>query len=418
MGGFRRDRWVVTQGNKLYHSPDNDYHYRYYCDLTSYAYGGYFANAFERNGKVYVCPANAREILVVADGRVEKSIPLMDVGKNQRAFGGGVDFEKYIFLWANEYPYIVRLDTDDESVAYLSAYAEINQAEINGEKRWGARAIVGRRLLLCSPVNDTVVSLDIDDCTAEPEILHSGAALTGGCMGLSIEPDRETLWILPYEGSVLTKWNMRTGELKEYSGVPENFRCYNRIQQCESMERPFANIAFDGDYAYIAPLWGNMFIRMERSTGRMEEWTPPFPLPDKTANGYYSDYTRGNFVEYTDEHNSLAGYGYFSFYDRKLYRVDCAANTYAEIPIVYDREELRAHEPGFCLQSEWFPYAALEGAFHSLADFVDGRKAGAAYDRDRQLAAFESVTANHDGTCGEHVHRFVKERLPERGRKT
>ncbi len=418
MGGYRRDRWVVTQGNKLYHSPDDDYHYHYYCDLSPYASGGYYANAFEKNGKVYVCPANAREILVVAEGRVEKRIPLMDVGKNRWAFGGGGEFEHYIFLWPNEYPYIVRFDTDDESIVYLDPHTEIHQTEVNGEKRWGARGIVDRKLLLCSPVNDTVVSLDIDDCTAEPEILHSRAALTGGCMGMSLDPDGESLWLFPYEGYVLTKWNMRNGELKEYSGVPESFRCYDRVKKCENMERPFANIVYDGDYAYIAPLWGNMFIRMERSTGRMEEWIPPFPLPKEPANGYYNDYTRGNFVGYADENGELKGYGYFSFYDRKLYTLDLAANTYKEIPIVYDKAELKAHEPGFCVQSEWIPYAAIESAFYSLGEFVDGKTVGEAYDKDKQLAAFESVTANHDGTCGEHVHRFVKDRMTERRRKT
>lgn len=416
-GSYNQNRWVITQGNKLYHSPNNDFRYGYYCDLSPYAYGGYYSSVIEKNGKVYVCPANSQEILIVADRKIEKRIPLKSEGEMLRSFHGAEEYGNYILLWPDNYPYIVKYDTISGNIDYIDIHRDIHQAEVKGERRWGARRAVNRRILLASPVNDTVVSIDIDDSEAQAQILHSGAALTGGCMAMSLDPNLKDLWILPYEGNVITKWNPETGELKEYSGLPEGFTCTNRIHGYECMDLPFCNIAFEGDYMYLSPRWGNMFVRMERSTGRMEEWIPPFPLPEEVKSGYYNDGSRGNFVKFIDEEGRLLHNNYFSYYDRKLYEIELSTGTYREIPIIYDREELETHEPGFCERSEWFPYAANENAFNSLRDFLDGTMVGDAFDKEKQLKAFEAVTANHDGTCGENIHRFVADRLAAGGTK-
>ena len=413
---FNQNRWVITQGNKLYHSPNDDFHYRYYCDLSPYAYGNYYSSAIEKDGKVYVCPRNAQDILIVAEGKIEKRIPLKKLGESSGVFSGAAIFENYIFLAPNNYPYIVKYDTNSGNIDYIDVHREIHQAQVKGEKRWGAICIVNRRILLTSPVNDTVVSIDIDDSTAPPQILHSRAALTGGCMRMISDPNREDLWILPYEGNVITKWNPKTGELKEYSGLPERFACINRLFGYECMERPFSSIACEGDYVYLSPGWGNMFIRIERNTGHMEEWIPPFPVPMEVKSDYYNSGIRGKFISNTDEEGRLVKYYYFSYYDRKLYEVGFSEGISREIPIVYDMDELVEHDPGFCEPSEWFPYAANENAFNSLRDFLDGTMTGEPFDEERQLKAFETVTVNHDGTCGESIHRFVADKLSSGGR--
>lgn len=414
-GDFNQNRWVITQGNKLYHSSDNDFHYSYCCDLSPYAYGGYYSNAIEKDGKVYVCPMNAQEILVMEEGKIEKRIPLKKLCKALGSFRGAAIFENYIFLSPGNYPYIVKYDTVGGNIEYIDSHREIWQADVNGKKRWGGACFVNRRVMLASPVNDTVVSIDIDDSTAPAQILHTKAALTGGCMSMISDPNQEDLWILPYEGNAIAKWNPETGELKEYSGLPDGFTCTNRIFGYECMEHPFSGVACEGDYVYLSPGWGNMFIRMERSTGCMEEWIPPFPVPTEARSGYYGEGIRGIFLTNADGEGGSIRYYYHSYYDRKLYEVRLGEGTSREIPIVYDRDELEAHEPGFCEQSEWFPYAANENAFNSLGDFLDGTIVGAAFDKEKQLQAFEVVTANHDGTCGESVHRFVADKLSSGG---
>lgn len=76
---FRREDenvLTITQGNKLYASEFAQCCFKYLCDLSQYAYGNYYMIAFRMNGKIYVCPYNAQDILVVGDGGVEKKIEL------------------------------------------------------------------------------------------------------------------------------------------------------------------------------------------------------------------------------------------------------------------------------------------------------------------------------------------------------
>lgn len=415
-GGVDKNRWMITQGNKLYHSPNGDYHYSFYCDLSPFSGGNYYSRAIERNGKVYVCPANAQDILVLANGRIEKRIPLKNMTERAGAFMGAADYEKYIFLLPNNYPYIVKFDTTNEKIEYIDSYREICQTEVRGEKRWGCRGSWKRQLLLTSPVDDRVIAIDIDNSTSPVRILHSKVHMTGGCMGMVWGKNREDLWLLPYEGETIARWNPETGEVREYSGLPEGFKCIHKTHGYECMEYPFSSVAFEGDYAYLSPMWGNMFVRLELSTGKMEEWIPPFPVPTEVKSGYYSDYSRGNFILHRDEEFKPLGYDYFSLYDRKLYEMDLSKEMCKEIPVVFDRKELEEHESGFCEVSDWLQYAAGENAFNSLGSFLDGNVVGESFDRERQMRAFETIAANHDGTCGENIHHFVKGTLSSGGR--
>lgn len=49
--------------------------------------------------------------------------------------------------------------------------------------------------------------------------------------------------------------------------------------------------------------------------------------------------------------------------------------------------------------------------FQLLPDFLEGNLAGDQFDRERQLRAYRRLSANSDGTSGEKIHHFVKEKL-------
>lgn len=184
------------------------------------------------------------------------------------------------------------------------------------------------------------------------------------------------------------------------------------------MERPFYTAAFWQDKVFIAPYWGNRFFCLDRGTGKMEEWKPPFPVPEKPKNGYYSSWAAGCFLGQTDTLGA-GTYHFFSMMDCKLYDVNLDTEEFREIPVKFDLEELKRQEPGFCEESEWLQYCCRENYFNSLPAFLDGNTAGAAFDRDRQLCAFQKIAANHDGTSGEKIYRFAKETCmrPPAGRR-
>ena len=145
----------------------------------------------------------------------------------------------------------------------------------------------------------------------------------------------------------------------------------------------------------------------------MTEWKPPFPILEKEKNSYYTMGGMANFVnpkKDIEQREPLV----FTLYDRKLYKVDLETNEWQELGIGFDRKELEKNEAGFQKESQWMQYCCLENAFNSLPDFLDGNITGHAFDRQSQLDAYSLIAANHDGTSGEKIYGFMKEKL---GRK-
>lgn len=396
------DDWMLAQGNRLYYSPAGDYQYKYCCDLSEYASGFYYSQVITIGAKHYVCPLNARDIVVISDGKIEKRIELESCIEQVGAFAGAIGYGKYLFLIPNNYPAIVRYDTETDVIQYFCNHLDLFARMVNGEKKIGGFWIYGGYLYLASPVEDRILRIHTD--TLEEQIITAGASHSCGYAG--IVPDGMDLWLLPYHGNVITRWNPVSGEIHEYSNYPDGLSCAHIIHGYECMEVPFANPAFCGDYVYFPPQWANMFICLNKVTGEMTEWKPPFELPEKPLNGYYTSWAKAYFLRPSGEHDENE-YHLFSVFDRKLYFINMKTEEYREIPVEFDVQELIDNEPGFRENSEWLQYACDENAFNTLPDFLDGTITGHAFNRVDQVRAFEKNAANNDGTCGEKIHQYV-----------
>lgn len=416
-----QNAWIVTQGNKLYHSPNNDFHYRYYCDLSEYAAGSYYGRALEIGGKVYVCPQNAQDILIIGDKGIEKRVPLEHCMEQSGAFTMTWNAGRYLLLVPFKYPAIVRYDTVSGKIDYIRGYNDIFVKFVDGEWRVGGSCVWNRFLLIASPTDNRALAVNID--TAAVQTLAIGEENNCGCLYLvpeggynrtygnaaeQEENRRDSVWLLPYSGSVITRWNPITGESQEYAGVPSAFQCKNRPHGHPCMDKPFSVAAFYGDEVFLPPYWGNMFMRLNRKTGEFAQWKPLFPTFEKGKNVYYDAWTVGTFTGKTD----LAGnWLFFSACDNRLYEVDLGTGEYREREVTFDRSELEAHEPGFCENSEWMQYCCEENCFNSLKRLLDEDIAGRPFEQSRQLHAYEKVAVNNDGSCGRKVHRLMAEKV-------
>jgi len=397
--------WMVTQGNKLYHSPNKNYKYQYLCDLSDYAYGDYYFGAINFGNKTYICPRNAQDIIVLHENKIYKRIKLKKCVEQPGAFAFAVPCGKYIFLIPSLYPAIVRYDIVTEELKYLDDNLDVFIGMKNGERLIGGSCVQNGYLFLASPVDNRVLAIESE--SGKEQVLITGANNTCGCRALV--SDGTNLWFMPFSGTVVTCWNPETGEIREYSDFPENLKCRYHSYGVECMERPFSGAAFCGDYVYLAPYWANIYVKLNRITGESIEWKPPFNAPDDIKSEYYLTWCKSWFVRPIDEAKKV--YQLFSFYDRKLYNVDLENNKYEEINIEFDMNELRANEPGFKKNSEWLQYCCQENAFNTLSDFLENKITGNAFNKEDQIAAYREIAANNDGTCGEKIHNFIKERL-------
>lgn len=398
--------WIITQGNKLYHAPRHDYQYEYCLDLSEYAAGEYYLCTIRINEKTYVCPANAQDILVVQNRRIIKKIELEHHVGQTGAFYRARRIGHYIFLIPYQYPAIVRLDTRNDEVSYLYDGKDVFVKEVKGQPRIGGNCVWGRYLLVASPDDNRVLAIDSE--SMEAQLLSTMAENQCGCFVMATAESE--IWMLPYEGTTITGWNPDTGEMREYSGLPDGFKCYNKVYKYECMEAPFSMAAPYQNSIVLSPYWGNMFIALDKETGEMKEWKLPFAVSDEEISGYYMTNRvdmAGCFMGRTDSLGEWT-YRYFHMADRKLYDINLETGEYKELPIGFDKAELKKHEAGYERISDWIKYSCMENAFNSLTDLLENQITGQPFNRDKQIQSYQEIAANSDGTCGEKIYRFIK----------
>lgn len=408
--GWGDDRYQVTLNNELWFSENNDYHYKFYMDLeTGCSEGRYYAAAAEIKGKIYVFPANARHLLIIENKKIRR-IELKELIAQRGAFYSYWYNKKYIFLFPFNYPYLVRFSLDTEDICYMEGIAQFNIRMVDGERCAGGIGVYGNELVFASPADNQFVFVDID--TLKARSLSSNTKCNLGTQGIITEKDN--LWLLPLNGMTLTCWNPKTGYLREYDDVPEKFKSIRWPYEYECRERPFGNIAFSGesgkDNIILSPNWGNMYVSLDRETGKMKEWISPLSFKNRGKNGYFNAGGMGGFV-ITYPQRGKADCRIWYAPERKLYDINIDTKECKEVEIEFDYDELKEHEPGFMEESEWLQYCLGENAFNSLKDLLDNNITGNLFDRERQLKAFSKINANTDGTCGRNVYNFVKGKI-------
>lgn len=394
--------WIIAQGNKLYHSPNNDYKYQYFCNLCDYAYGNYYSQVITIGEKHYVCPANARDIIVIHNEKIEKRIVLEQCMEQSGAFYGAVGNGKYLFLIPNNYQAIVRYNTETEEVTYFDQHLDVFIKMVNGEKRLGGYCSHKGYLYLASPADNQVLAIDAE--TGAEQVLSIDTDSSCGCIWIA--SDGTDLWLLPYFGYTITSWNPVSGDTHVYSDYPDELSCVHIVHGYKCTERPFVTPVFCGDYVYLPPHWANMFICLNKMTGKMTEWKLPFEILRKPKSGYFSSGAKAYF--FPPVRASIPNkYFLFSVFDRKTLLIDLETREYKEISVEFDLLELKENEPGFHEHSEWLQYACEENAFNSLTDFLDENITGNAFNKEEQILTFAKITANTDGSCGKKIHQYV-----------
>lgn len=399
-----KDRYAIVQGNKLYISEPYAYDYKYFCDLSEKEDRNDYSIIREINGKRYVCPVNEQNILVLGEKGVESRIELEERLENPvRAFSGIIVYEKYLLLLPVRYPAIVRYDTESGEIRYFEEYRDIYvQKDEKGTEFRGGVCLYGNILYLASPIENELCKLNIESGEMESFSLQTKAK--GGYIGLT---ERESMvWMYPYRGQTVLRWNLETGEVREYSGFPEGFQCIHPAEHTPTDKYPLGGKFFRGKDIYFVPSWGNMWLKLDTESGVFTEWEKP-TIENETKDHFEPD-ERVVMRWYPEDGEKLQ---LFSWKRRKLYELDFEENTCREIEIKYDMEELKKHAKGFGRSLPSLRYFCLEDTFHWLVDFLDGKLGGEPFDKEAQINAYREIAANNDGSCGKKVHEFISSKL-------
>lgn len=406
---YGNNEWMITQGNKLYRTKNKDYKYKYFCDLCDYAYGDYYAWVFKVNGKDYICPLNAQNILQIGECGIERKIELKRRIERTGAFYGAIGCGRYLFLIPDKYPALVRYDTVTDEVEYYGENLDVFVRDVKGERKKGGYCAWKNYVLIASPVDNQVLKIHAE--SGEMQLLNIDVANHGGW--LFLVADGNDVWMLPYLGKTIVRWNPESGQVHEYNDYPKEFICRHPKYDYECEEVPFGFAAISEKYVYLPPYWGNMYLRLDKQSGEIEEWKDELLQLEKNENEYYFSSKNAYFLSKEnkpdDEECCL-----FSAQDRKLYKVNLKLEKVEEIKVEFELDELQVHEPGFTRISEWLQYCCRENAFNTLTDFIDGNIVGEEFSKEKQVQIYGEIAANYDGTCGIKIHEFICNKLLER----
>ena len=393
--------WLIVKGSYLYHWNNEQNTYRFFCRLSEYSHGGSYQYIITTNGKTYICPSNAQDIIVIGDNGIERRIPLKPCQEESGNFYGAVSCGKYILLIPNNYPAIVRYDTETDSITYLSQNCRMLADHANGGRAKGGFCTYNGCLYAASAVDNKILKVDI--ASGKETVVKAGNANSY----YMIVPHGEYLWLFSYSEGKIVRWNPETKATKEYSCYPNGFECSHYLSGFKCAERPFGIPAFYDNYIYLPPAWGNMFVKLNTETGKVSEWKPSVNIPMKAEIGYFLLESKSFFIQ-NDELYSQGKAMLHSVYDRRLYMVDLRSENIEELPFDISESDLRDNEEGFAVASPRLQYCCIENTFNYLSDFIEDKLTGQAFDKEKQLAAYSTINASPDGDCGIKVHEYIK----------
>ena len=415
------DKYCITMGNKLFVDEKRTHQYRYLCDLSDeYSGGGYYRCALETEDRIVVFPANAQHILTIDPKSLHKTIiPLEKKIVSKGAFAGVFNLpasnEPWVYwIMPDKYPALVKYDSRTDDVHYLSdeAFSEEFAFHITEREeripvpRWVMNtdipgiSIQGAKLMCLSADGTRLRAIDLQNSVCEERSM----ALNGIYNGVMIEPGKpDVVWFRPFEGKILVKWTISNDSYETVDVGIDGLVSIRRPERTVCNDRYFSNAAFYEGKMILSPRWGNKFVELDTTTYAVKEWTAPFPWTTDDISDYRKNNGVGGF--YIDMHDHNWYYNYHP--EHRTYRMNLGEGTCEEVPISFDKEEIRGFAQGFHSESQWMPYCCKEDLFNTLEDIITDSIHGDSFDKIKQIEAYKHVNASPEGDCGEKVYREI-----------
>lgn len=409
--------WMITWNNVLLHAPKHDGRFEYYCRLNDYVSGGYYGQVAEIGDRVYVCPVKANDFLVLKDGQIVKRIPLRQYDSRGKAlFWGGTNFwlhpswKDKIIMMPMHYPHLVCLDVRDDSVTYHEIPQAATIREIDGEWYQGIR-FFWRGMFIIGGVSDCQLFVFDEELNLQQtvDINPGGRGFLGA---FTEELDGDEIWFLPRDGFIILCWNAVTGEIREYTGFPKGFVCTHPVHEYKCSLRPLMGPMMTKDKFYFPPMWGNMFICLDKRSGDFAEVQLPFAVDIDGEDCYNPHCLTGWFFRYDWNER----WQFIHYRERKLYWVDETEDsglifTEQENQVEFAEALLDVLPDGFTEIVEQLRYGCMEDVFNSLPGLLSGRIKGHQHDAARQKEAYGAIAANNDGTAGQKIYDYVMSKI-------
>ena len=142
-------------------------------------------------------------------------------------------YGQYLLLPPINYPAVVRYDTVTGEIKYFTENKEVFVKEVNGQKISYYSLVYKNSLYIASPLDNMVYKLDIE--SGESTVIE--LPIRSRCGAYALAEYKEEIWITPYDGQVIVRWNPLSNEAREYERFSRRFLCINPADGSECKKR-------------------------------------------------------------------------------------------------------------------------------------------------------------------------------------
>ena len=219
--------------------------------------------------------------------------------------------------------------------------------------------------------------------------------------------DENDIWLLPHEGLSIYRWNPLTNFLHTYSDFPVDLKVGQNRSFSLGGKVAFISAMCSNDKLYLIPFGANMYVCLNKSTGKIEKWEVPFeiPLPNETLN----DFQKSLGVGFSVCWGSKREYLYIHTADFRYFWFLPETGEFKEISLSFNQKEIAECISGFQTCAGDQLYACREDAINYLSRLLDDEVLGNKFNLDYQNEFYSNVVSNVDGSCGSKIYDFLRQ---------
>lgn len=222
-----------------------------------------YAAIAENNHKLYLAPMNAEEIAIYdLETKKFKKLALKYQFENMyQKFFGILSTGDKVFLIPARYPYLVVINTKDDTVEYIDSWKRHLSVAISLKDIYCKNAyfLKDDMIYIGSRMENTLIKISINDYASEKITIGKEKE---GFMGMCQDKDGEHIWFVKAESNLILKWNENTKMCTRYDNFPKDFQSHGY---------PFIDIFDDGHMVCAIAFQSNMSVAIDKKTGKISK---------------------------------------------------------------------------------------------------------------------------------------------------
>ena len=390
--------YPILNGNFLLYSSSYEFKYDKSLKLSDKYH---YISSISLNGKVYVCPGNAKDIVVIdaETNNIQRRISVMLDVENV-CFDMAISDDRYICLIPKSQGSVIIYDTLKEKLISVSdkVYHVTKCSYYRNDK---CCCMVNKHLYVSSSDENIIWKYDIE----KESVTVIDVDVPNSKGFVSMRYDGKYIWMVSHIGVSVIRWNLKNGETKIYSEMPIGFECKDLYFGYSNLNHAFSDIVFSKKYVYLLPAMSNIAVKINKQTHEITEWDMGIDgLFEYNYSGAFS-YKKTWMAKSENEKEYI-----IAVYKGKVYSIDtsCDEIVVLEETVNFDNELCRQQLSGFVYNSYFGKYCCVEGEINTLEDLITDNNIVNLHNKTKQLEYFSEISDNLDGSCGEKIHKKLK----------